>query len=626
MGTKINQNTTVEYTPTVQKTEKNADVQQLNSIMNSNEMHQNQNIPTEKTSTVLDDFYKRLAEKLKNYKINIEDLKHSDFLWKIIGICPKTFAKIPPKGQTKILNNAEEAIITAFVDSSSDKNGNIDLEKAKELAQKYNIALNTGWKLKDFKTAKQTSLAERMETWFGIKNFNSLPIEDKKNYIKKYFEGTILIDLEKAKTPEEKKAAFKKQLQDFGKLLANTPDEEKGVFREVILSLINENKNKALEVLLHSFDDPEKAKVFSEKFLDTDFMKRFGKDPDCTGNHMAPEDVATGISIATQVKSKENIQQIHQEVDEEARAFFENNKEILENIDKKIAEAKAKGIEPNLTDKEKEILLIRENIFKGIKSGLIIGTATNSNLSETDKKDILLGMNEDNFKLPIYEDILKNVSKAINSDKNKDLLTNLTSKDIIKILDKTSNGNYSTIANNTGADLKEPIARNNTADENSELAFLQQTTENAMQEALNNKLDLQKQIAQNSNPNNKIEVKKLDHEDTNYTKVNLREVTSKDLYTYIARGGDKRKLFNYCCDKYQEVSKSMQRFVENEFKTFGQNYKEIYLNTKLNFGGNALISFLNKTKTDVTTLNLNNLDTDYNTKKELQNELEKENI
>ena len=592
--------------------------------MNSNSTSQTQNAPVEKTSTVLDDFYKRLAEKLKKYNINIEDLKQSDFLWKIVSICPKQFAKIPSEGQTKILNYAEEAIINAFADSTTDKNGNVDLEKAKELAQKYNIALKTGWTISGFKAAKQTSLAERMETWFGIKNFNSLPIEDKKSYIKKYFEGTILIDLEKAKTPEEKKAAFKKQLQDFGKLLANTPDEEKAIFKEVILALINENKNKALEVLLCSFDDPEKAKVFSEKFLDTDFMKRFGKDPDCTGRHMAPEDVATGVSIATQVKGKDNIEQINREIDEEARAFFEENKEILEIIDKKIAEAKAKGIEPNLTDKEKEILLMRENIYKGIKSGLIIGTATNINITDTERKDILLGMNEDNFKLPIYKDILKNVSKAINSDKNKDLLINLTSKDIKNILNKTSNGNYSTIANGTGADLKEPITRISVSDENSGQAFLQQTTENAMQDALTKKLELQQQIVQNSNINNKIEVKKLDHEDTNYTKVNLREVTSKDLYTYIARGGDKRKLFNYCCDKYNKISRSMQRFVEEGFKSLKQNDKELWINTKLNLSGRKLISFLEKTNTDIASLDLKNINSDFNTKEELRRMQEEE--
>ena len=102
----------------------------------------------------------------------------------------------------------------------------------------------------------------------------------------------------------------------------------------------------------------------------------------------------------------------------------------------------------------------------------------------------------------------------------------------------------------------------------------------------------------------------------------MQTVTAEYLNNIIAKGGNKSKLFEHCCKVYSDASDSVQRFVETEFKTFG-NYKEYLLN-KMALGGSSLISFLNKTNTDISSIDLKHINTDFNTKRELERQEKKE--
>lgn len=614
---RTNTNNYIENTPATTKQGKKP----LNSVMTQNQAQQASDSTKDTSSRAvakLDELLEKLCEKLEKLGISTDELKKNEVLQGITGLTEDAIKKLPEEKIKKIFEALEVALADSVV------NGKVDFDKAKELGKKYLIALGTGWTIDGFKNAKQESLSQKMERYFGIKNFSSLPQKEIQKYVRRYFHDTFDIPLENARTQKEKEEIIKKQLQDFGKMLAHTPDEEKAIFKEAIHSLVAKHRARGLKTVFESFGTPRARRRFANNWTPED-TKRLATEADTEGNVPSESDVRGSVASIFKEKDAENIKADQDILDKEAKEFFEKNKDKLAKIDEKIATAKANNVEPNLTEEEKLLLRLRDNYFKSAKAGEILGTAINIDISIKDRNALLSEMNNDLFELPIYKGVLSSIDETIKL--SPDILKDSNEYEINKILNNATNGNYNNVISNSEKPLNPPVQNNSEINNVQQEGFAQSVSQNVMQDSLVRKNELQQSVQNSSIEKTQFTIEK-DEQSAIITKnpsnINLRNVTSKDLNKFIANGGNKTKLFQYCCKKYNDASKSMQQFVQNEFKSLGNSYKEIYLNTKLKFSGSDLMSFLRETRTDVASINLQNIDADFNTKQELKKKQQEE--
>ena len=287
-----------------------------------------------------------------------------------------------------------------------------------------------------------------MERFFGLKegSFAKLPQAKIEEYLDRYFNEFFVEKLKNAKTKEEKEKIYKQQLQDFGKLLLNTPDEEKAIFKQAITSLVVSNRIKGLDAVLTSFATPQARTEWADSWT-VEETKKLALKADVEGNVLSDDEVTVATAKLTSVKSEEGIKKHHEDFQTEANAFFKENKEALETIAKK----EAKGEE--LTEEEKALKLQRDNFYTAVSAGEITGTAMNEIIADAVKREILGNLNKDAYEFPNYEEVIKQVTEFV--ENNPEALT-IPKEEIVKLLDEATNGNYSTVASGSEQTLKAP--------------------------------------------------------------------------------------------------------------------------------------------------------------------------
>ena len=399
-----------------------------------------------KNTSKLDEMLQKLCAELGKYDLTPEKIKNSGLLLKITGMNQQQIENATEEELKQII----DCLKTALKDSEVD--GKVDLEKVSKLGKDYYVAIKTGWTIEGFKKVNKNggeSLTDRMERFFGLekRSFTKLPQAKIEEYLDRYFNQFFIEKLKAAKTPEEKQKIYMQQLQDFGKLLINTPDSEKAVFKQAITSLIASNRLKGLKAVLTSFDTQKARTEWSDNWTVED-SKRLATKADVEGNTPDSAEVTESIAAVTAQKSEQGIKEHHEDFQTEAKAFFEENKEALEKIAQKEASGEA------LTDEEKQLKLLRDNFFTAVSAGEISGTALNEIIKEEVKLEILGTMNKDAYELPNYKEVIKQVTEYV--ENNPEALT-MPKEELVKILDEATNGNYSTVASGSGTDLKAPV-------------------------------------------------------------------------------------------------------------------------------------------------------------------------
>ena len=409
----------------------------------------NTSVEEKKNTSKLDELLEKMCAEcaeFSKYGLKASEIKNSGILYRISGMNEKQFENADESKIKQVLDCLKTAIKDSIVD------GKIDIEKAGKLGNKYYIALSTGWssieKYKENQSGE--SLSARMERFFGLDKkgikFAELPEAKIKEYLQRYFKEFFVEKLKAAKTPQAKKNILRQQLQDFGKLLNNTPDSEKAVFKQVITSLLADNRIKGLDATLASFDTQAARTEWANSWSTKDY-EEFATTPDIEGNVPVQKDVTAGVAKISAQKSEDNLTATHKELNDEATKFFTENKEALGKIDEKIAKGEV------LTEEEKALKLKRDNYFVAVSAGEISGTAINTVINEEAKKAILDTMNKDAHKLPIYRDVVKQVNEFV--EEHPEALT-IPKEELVKLLDEVTNGNYSAIAQNPSAELKAP--------------------------------------------------------------------------------------------------------------------------------------------------------------------------
>lgn len=419
-----------------------------NSIY-SNSNNNNTSVEANKNTSKLDELLKKMCvecEEFSKYGLKPSEIKNSGILYRISGMNEKQFENADESKIKQVLDCLIAAIKKSIVD------GKIDLEKAGKLGNTYFIAVNTGWTIKGFddydKKVKKSSLLERLKETGCLKNdatLENIKPDELEKALFDFFNKTLLGPLKNAKSAKEKASIYKGQLQTFGRLLINTPDEEKAIFKQAIATLASDNRLKGLNAVLASFETPQAKEAWADSWSVEELSQVMGTK-DVEGNVPTDKDQTAMVAGVFAEKSEESIKETYSQMSEPAKQFFQENADKL----KAIKEKEAKGID--LTEEEKELVAQRD-LYKNLYSGVISGTAVNAKVTQENKKEILGTMNKDAYKLPIYRDVVKQVNEFV--EEHPEALT-IPKEELVKLLDEVTNGNYSAIAQNPSAELKAP--------------------------------------------------------------------------------------------------------------------------------------------------------------------------
>ena len=279
-------------------------------------------------------------------------------------------------------------------------------------------------------------------------------------YFTAYFDSVIADKIKNAKTPEEKEQIIKqeklRQLQDFGKLLANSSDEEMAYFKEAIKSLYANNKIKGFDALIKSLDSQE-ARTGLADSCSPEYIEEIASTQDRFGDYSDSDEIASITNIIAKEQSLEGRNEFHKDFNEKTVEFFEENKEAVKVINEKIKNGE------ELTPEEQELRNKIINYYQAVTEGEFTGTASNLNLNNDERKNLLLTINKDTYSInenydnSFYREVIQSVSEY--AEKHPDALA-MSKDDFVKLMDEVTSGNYTTVvndvANGTVTELAQP--------------------------------------------------------------------------------------------------------------------------------------------------------------------------
>ena len=443
----VNAVSTTEYSPTQANSAVNkAENSNFTNSIYSNSNNNNTSVEEKKNTSKLDELLEKLCAEFSKLGLKPEEIKNSGILYRISGMNEIQFENADESKIKQVLDCLKAAIKDSIVD------GKIDLEKAGKFGNTYFIAVNTGWTIEGFKKynngVKKSSLLERLKETGCLKKdatLENIKPEELEKALYDFFDKMLLTPLKNAKSAKEKARIYNGQLQTFGRLLINTPDEEKAIFKQAIATLAADNRLKGLNAVLASFETPQAKEAWADSWTKDELVKVM-TTKDVEGKVPTDKNQTAIVAGVFAEKSEESIKETYSQMSEPAKQFFQENADKL----KAIKEKEGKGIE--LTEEEKELVAQRD-LYKNLYSGAMSGTAINTKVTQENKKEILGTMNKDAYKLPIYRDVVKQVDEFIK--KHPEALT-ITEEELVKLLDEVTNGNYSAIAQNPSAELKAP--------------------------------------------------------------------------------------------------------------------------------------------------------------------------
>ena len=566
----------IEYTSNTAAASKVAvENKPVNSVM-TEANKTNTSVEEKKNTSKLDELLEKLCAEFSKLGLKPEELKNSGILYRISGMNQKQIESATDVKLKQVIDCLKAAIKDSVVD------GKIDLEKAGKLGNTYFIAVNTGWTIEGFKkhndSVKKSSLLQRLKETGCLKNDATLEntkTEELQKALFDFFNKTLLTPLKNAKSAKEKASIYKGQLQTFGRLLINTPDEEKAIFKQAIATLAADNRLKGLNAVLASFETPQAKEAWADSWSVEELSQAMGTK-DVEGNVPTDKDQTAMVAGIFAEKSEESIKETYSQMSEPAKQFFQENADKL----KEIKEKEAKGIE--LTEEEKELVAQRD-LYKNLYSGAMSGTAVNTKVAQENKKEILGTMNKDAYNLPIYREVLKQVNEFV--EEHPEALT-MPKEELVKLLDEVTNGNYSTVATNSNAELKAP------AEEKTGVTEIVNTkSENEYKEAQTRQQTLMSQIKANSasaestftvDKSVKTETKTDKETASDFYALELKNKafrSAENITKYLKETGESK--FGFATEvfkKFSDMGSTTQDWAMNYFSNASSTVQNLFLN------------------------------------------------
>ena len=358
----------------------------------------------------------------------IENIKTVKNLCEQLGVNPNAFNNCEVENlSAKELQNLADALNLAIEHATSDNK--LDKEKAVELARKYNTALMTGYSIKELKENKNKlngeSISARIERFFGLEKgaFSKLDDAKKTEYIQRYFNGYFQELLAKAKKEgKDIKSVYRLQMRDFGKLLINTPDEDKAIFKAAINSLLADNRLDGVFATKASFRTQKALTAWADSW--TVEEKAALKSTDELGKVISDEDLsAIQIEIGEE-QSQEGFEKSHNELNEKVKILLEKVKNGEE-----------------LTEQEKLLLVAYKSLYAGENIALVQNDIiTDKNWKNEFLKQINIDIYEHGE--DVYKDVMNQVKATV---ENHPEILEMPQEDITKALDAATDGNYTRV-------------------------------------------------------------------------------------------------------------------------------------------------------------------------------------
>ena len=441
----------------------------------------------EKVSSEIDKILEKVCEKYKKYGITVEQLKQIPLIQDICKAKDEDLAKFSDSRKQLSVKRYVEALETAIQESVKD--GKVNIDKVSKLSRDYFTALITGWTIKGFKEAQSKhgakhSLMQRLVATGCLPKDatleNTSP-EQLKDAATKFYKTVLAKEIKKlryAKTENGHKAGqvlskedqIKSQLQTFGRLLINSTPEEKEYFVDAAKHLFAENRLDGIIATYNSIDNAAQKQAFVAETLEPANLKTILSEKDANGNVLSQEEATELVAFAASKQTEENREASHAKSKEAFKQWFVQNGDALKAVQEKVAKAKAEGVEPNLTEEEKQVLVEYENYVTAGQSGEFIGTQLNDKLSKIFKEAHMAELNRDAYEMPSYRDVLNNVNTYV--ENHPETFTPEAKEQFNTAMDKATNGNYTTVKTGSDAELKAPAKRSeDSVSNNADLGF-----------------------------------------------------------------------------------------------------------------------------------------------------------
>lgn len=443
-------------------------------------------------SSEIDKILEKVCEKYKKYGITVEQLKQIPLIQDVCKAKDKDLGKIDDSKKQLAVEKYIEALEAAIQESVKD--GKVDIDKVSKLSRDYFTALSTGWTIKGFKEAQSKpgakhSLMQRLVASGclpkGATIENTSP-EQLKEAVSKFYKTVLtkeIKNLKYSKTENGHKAGrtlskedqIKSQLQTFGRLLVNSTPEEKEYFVDAIKHLYTENKLDGLKATFNSCENETQRQAVVSKALEPANLKTILSEKDADGNVLSKEEATEFVSFAVSKQTEENREASHAKSKEAFKQWFAQNGDAYKIAQAKVEKAEAEGVEPDLTEDEKQLLVEYKNYVTAGQSGEFIGTQLNDKLSKMFKEAHMAELNRDAYEMPSYKDVLNNVNTYV--ENHPETFTPEAKEQFNNAMDKATNGNYTTVKTGSDAELKAPAKRSeDSASNNADLGFTSKTS------------------------------------------------------------------------------------------------------------------------------------------------------
>ena len=551
-----------------------SDASKNNSVFDE----KNTNTTNSEVQAKVDKILEEICAKFAKYGITKEDLKKLYIVQKALNFSDENLDKVP--NQQRMNNRVIESIKAAIKDSIVD--GKVDFNKADKLSGDYLVALISEWgSVDEFKKWNNNPKHPKHSIFDRLIAAGCLPKNATiKNTTPENFEKACKQLFWKIVTPKNGKEitadAIRSQMQTFGRLFINSSPEEKKLFANVLKDLHSDNRIKGLEILL---TDKKISEVIANVSTDPEYLLEALTSLNPDGKHMTPEQAAYFTASIAKMQNESQRAEAVKKFTEYVKQWNADNADALKVLDEKIKAAQEKGVEPELTEEERNLFLIRQNFVEAGYAGNIIGTQQNECLSADFKTELLENLNLNAYQLgeSEYKEVLKKIQSTI--DEHPEIITNGSLEDVIKDINKATNGNYSTVTSGSDAPLKAPVDTNTSTGDSADASGVgySQTTapDTSRLETLRNQIAPQE-------TNDKFEI----------VKTKTKEEPKKDSYNNIPKLQD--TYGNLAA--FEELLKKTNTSLEDigkEFDSFSKAIQKIII-AKIETTQSDIVGYLNR--------------------------------
>ena len=430
-----------------------------------------------------EDINKILVELANGYKA--AEQKNID-LDKLHNQKRNAYAKITGILSNAGLNNISKSTMDAIIEASTGKKvdclvdvSDKEIEKAAERLEKYvikeakaeakknnckiddilvrisgeyKLAADDGLDLDNLRKSggkKAESLCDRMMRFYyklQPQNWNEMSPEEKQEYWENNVTKTKKKECIKSYFSEYLKDDANKQIKDFTKLLANTPENDRILFLDVAKSLLAENRCHATwNVFLIQYTQKGKTAIANE-IIDLKNAKSLYTEADINGNYVKEDEVDALYVEVSKFMDEKGMKAGLKAANEDAPLTYTEENIALYN------ELKLKKAE-DLT--KEEIKFIKEFEFQAHYRGdMMIGLANSDVITDEEFiKSTLSQMNSDAYEYanPVYYEMLENIANYVEAHPKT---LNMSLEDFNNLINQVTGGNYLNVQE--GRDIIEP--------------------------------------------------------------------------------------------------------------------------------------------------------------------------